>query len=60
MVDTLRKNENRSDPVIIDKIKISTVLYADDILLMSQSQEGIIEQIKMIHDFCIENGMKIN
>ena len=60
MVDTLRQNERITDPVVINDMKIATVIYADDIVLMSQSQEGIIRQIKIVQDFCSGNGLKIN
>ena len=35
-------------------------MYADDIVLMSQSQDGIIKQIKIVQNFCSENGLNIN
>ena len=39
-------------------MKINTVIYADD--LMSQSEKGIIKQINVMQNYCIENGLKIN
>lgn len=60
LVDILHQNESLTDPILINDMKIATVIYADDILLMSQSQEGIIKQIKIVQNFCLENGLKIN
>ena len=58
--DTLRQNENTIDPIVIGDMKINTVIYADDLLLMSQSEKGIIKQINVMQNYCIENGLKIN
>ena len=60
LFDTLRQNETTTDPIIINDVKITTVIYADDLLLMSQSQDGIIKQTKVIQNYCNENGLKIN
>ena len=45
-LNVLKRNHDYVDPVVIDDLEISSVIYADDILLMSQSQEGIKKQIK--------------
>ena len=61
MVDALKQSEDVIDPpLLIGDMKISTVIYADDIVLMSQSQTGIIKQIKIVQNFCSENGLNIN
>jgi len=56
----LRSNEAETDPALIGDIKVASVAYADDILLLSQSKEGLVKQIKLLQTFCIENGLKIN
>ena len=58
--DILRKDTNATDPASFDNFKVTSVAYADDILLMSQSQKGIIKQIEILQQFCIDNGLKIN
>ena len=60
LFDTLRQNSDKTEPVTIDERRITSVTYADDILLLSETQEGLIEQIKIIHKFCTENGLTIN
>ena len=60
LIDNFRRNEKTIDLVRIDKEKISSVIYADDILLMSQSAEGLITQIRLLQDYCKSNGLKIN
>ena len=56
----LRQNVNATDPPSIGDLRVASVVYADDILLMSESQKGIIKQIKLLQKFCLENGLKIN
>ena len=38
------ENECTNDPVSVGNIKLSILIYADDILLFSQSKQGIIKQ----------------
>ena len=59
LFDVLRQDED-TDLAIIGDLKISPVAYADDILLFSQSQKGLIKAIKTVQTFCLENGLKIN
>ena len=59
LIDIFRQNENRTDPVIIHDMKITSAVYADDILLMSESK-GLIKQIKIVQTYCKENGLQIN
>ena len=56
----LRSNVTETDPALIGNIKVASVAYADDILLLSQSKEGLVKQIKLIQTFCSKNGLKIN
>ncbi len=60
MFDDFKKNMDSIDPVEIAKVKISTVVYADDILLMSQSSKGLINQIRLLQNYCRANGLTIN
>ena len=60
LLDRFEENENNNDPVNIENMKISILIYADDILLLSQSQHGMIKQIKIIQDYCCDNALKIN
>ena len=60
LFDAFRENEESTDPIDINGMKISTVIYADDLLLMSQSKEGIIKQLQIVQRFCQDNGLTIN
>ena len=56
----LNKNISAFDPAKITNINLAALIYADDILLLSESQVGIVEQIKFLHKFCENNSLKIN
>jgi exonuclease III len=60
LFDALRQNVKAIDPASIGDLKVASVVYADDILLMSQSQRGLIKQIKILQTYCTENGLEIN
>ena len=60
LFDALRQGEDLTDPININEMKISTVIYADDLLLMSQSKEGIVKQLQIVQCFCQNNGLTIN
>ena len=60
LFDVLREEDDLTDPININGMKISTVIYADDLLLMSQSKEGIIKQIRIVENYCTQNGLQIN
>ena len=60
LLDRFKENENDIDPVIIETTRISILIYADDILLLSRSKKGIIKQIKTVQNYCRDNALKIN
>ena len=56
----LDRNINKIDPINISNLNLAALIYADDILLMSETQTGIITQIKLLHKYCESNSLKIN
>ena len=59
-LDELYQNIDEYEPVKISEMKLASLVYADDILLLSETQAGIIKQIKSFHNFCLNNSLKIN
>lgn len=57
---TLDNNMNEIDPIKMMDLKLASLIYADDIVLLSESQEGIIKQINITAKFCEENGLDMN
>ena len=48
------------DPIKLGNSKLAALIYADDILLLSETHTGIIKQIRLLHKFCKINSLKIN
>lgn len=56
----LERNTPKTSPVYIENTGISAIAYADDILLLSETQSGLITQIKIVQRYCQDNGLRIN
>ena len=48
------------DPIVIDTTKISSLLYADDIVLLSNTAEGLQNALNKLGNFCETWNLKIN
>ena len=46
------------DPVVIGDLTINSLLYADDILLLSDSEEGLQKSLNCLNEFC--HNWKLN
>ena len=58
MVDDL--NKDNTDPVVIGDTSVNILLYADDIVLLSQSKVGLQNSLNILHDFCYTWKLKVN
>jgi hypothetical protein len=58
LVDDL--NKDNTDPVVIGDTSVNILLYADDIVLLSQSKEGLQNSLNILHDFCYTWKLKVN
>ena len=58
IVDTL--NHNNNDPIVIGDTTISILLYADDIVLLSQSKDGLQKSLDVLYDFCSTWKLQVN
>ena len=48
------------DPVHLSSTKINTLMYADDTLIMSRSEKGLMKALRIIEIFCKKWHLKIN
>ena len=48
------------DPVAIDATKISSLLYADDIVLLPNTAEGLQNTLNKLVNFCETWNLKVN
>ena len=46
--------------VNINGVKVSVLMYADDLVLLSQTEDGLQCGINVLHRFCTENNLTIN
>ena len=51
---------NTKDPVILDNSPIHCLMYADDIVLLSKSAEGMQEKLDNLSAFCTDWCLDIN
>jgi hypothetical protein len=50
IVDDLEKA--KTDPVIVGDVQVNSLLYADDIILLSSTQEGLQNSLNVSSNFC--------
>lgn len=48
------------DPVTIDGVKVSSLLYADDIVLISESEKGLQSCLDKLYDYCSMWNLSVN
>lgn len=48
------------DPVLLNDVSISAMLYADDIVLMSRSRHGLQQCLDGLQDYCNKWKLKVN
>ena len=49
------------DNVYLDEqTNISCVLWADDILMLSKTEEGLQTKLNVLQNYCLENGLSVN
>ena len=46
--------------VNINGVKVSVLMYADDLVLPSQTEDGPQRGINALHSFCTENNLTVN
>ncbi len=53
--------ENSSAPGLdLEGKEVKCLLYADDLLLLSQTKQGMQEYLNILHDYCINWAIKVN
>lgn len=51
--DIVNKLDNTlTDPVVVGDISLNILLYADDIVILSKSQEGLQKSLDILYDYC--------
>ena len=58
LVETLSTAE--CDPIVIDDLTVNSLLYADDIILLSNSEDGLQKSLDCLYDFCAKWKLNVN
>ena len=53
-------NESQVDPVTIGSVSISSLLYADDIILLSSTQQGLQNSLNILNNYCVSWKLEVN
>ena len=53
-------NKVSTDPVVIGSTSLNILLYADDIVLLSQSKEALQSSLNILHNFCSSWKLQVN
>ena len=52
--------ENICDPITINNIKVSCLMYADDIVLISESAKGLQNCLNKLSNYCDIWNLSVN
>ena len=58
--DVTQQFDSKCDPATIGDMHVSSLLYADDIVLLSTTEEGLQSSVQKLSAFCKEWDLKIN
>jgi hypothetical protein len=53
-------NENNDSNIFLGDTKVNALMYADDLILLSETKEGLQNLINKVNDFCTERKLSIN
>ena len=53
-------NETQTDPVVMGDISINSLLYADDIILLSSTESGLQKSLDELNKFCSSWKLDVN
>ena len=56
----LKLNETQINPVELGDTSIASLFYADDIILLSSTQNGLQQSLDVLHDFCSSWKLEVN
>lgn len=52
--------DDKCDPVTVNDRKLGCLMFADDLIILSQSAAGLQNALKNLENYCTEWGLKIN
>ena len=58
--DLVNNFDSTCDPVYVNDREVSCLMYADDLVLLSQSYEGLQSLLERLKSFCDTWNLKVN
>jgi len=52
--------DNNCDPVTLNEAPLSCLMYADDLVLLSQSEKGLQTSLDKLYDYCVKWKLCVN
>ena len=59
-MDRVLKSANFNSKIKIENIEVSCLAYADDVVILAESEEALQENLIDLEGSCLEYGLKIN
>ena len=53
-------NEKKSEPATIGNLKIGSLFWADDIVILSETKTGLQNSLDQLKQYCVKNEMEVN
>ena len=53
-------NDIEEIDVCLNRVMVSVLVYADDLVLLAQIEAGLQRVINALHSFCLENNLTVN
>ena len=60
MSDLSKKLELNQEKLKLDSTEIGSLIWADDIILLAESENGLAEMLSTVETYCEENKLIIN
>ena len=52
--------DNSCDPVLLDKYRLSCIMYADDLVILSKSAQGLQQALDNLNNYCLKWKLSVN
>jgi hypothetical protein len=60
LCDLCKKLQTLEGKLVLDSTSVNSLVWADDLVLLSESEKGLKEMLKILEEYCDENKLEIN
>ena len=58
--DLAKKFDAVGDKLVLENLSVNALFWADDLILLAETKEGLDKLLKILEEYCIENHLMIN